>query len=128
MAWLRTSRRIELALWLAVLAGPVWAGGPHSQSEELQQAGFFGFVRDTSGTAVPDARVTANFTKRQIKLIARSNLTGLYIISKLGTNTDLKTVIITCSKDGYSFVKAMPRALVPPPGKPVEVECILKKK
>ena len=117
---------------LAVLFGlgitaSAMAGGAHTDEEALAQAGFFGFVRDAGGNAVVDAKVTANFTTRKIKLIARSDATGAYMISKLGDNTDPKTVIIACDKDGYRFDKLVPRNIDPKPGQPDEVDCILAK-
>lgn len=114
-------------LSLAAPVAPATAGGAHTDEEALAQASFFGFVRDSSGTAVVDAKVTANFTTRKIKLIARSDATGAFMISKLGDNTDPKTVTITCDKDGYRFDKVVPRDINPKIGQPTEVDCILAK-
>jgi hypothetical protein len=111
----------------AVLPGQSWAGGAHSDEERQQEFGFFGFVRDTRGNAVVEAKVTADFTTRKIKLIARSDATGAYGITRLGDNTDPKTVTITCAKDGYRFDKAVPREIDPKIGQPVEIDCVLAK-
>jgi hypothetical protein len=112
---------------IAATSCPALAGGAHSDEERQQEFGFFGFVRDTRGNAVVEAKVTADFTTRKIKLIARSDATGAYGITRLGDNTDPKTVTITCAKDGYRMDKAVPRDLDPKVGQPVEVDCILAK-
>jgi hypothetical protein len=122
--------RLGWLFWSAAslsLLTPCWAGGPHTDEEARAEVGFFGFVRDGSGNAVVDAKVTADFTKRKIKLIARSDATGAYGISRLGGSNDPKTVTITCAKDGYRFDKVVPRDLEPKPDNPVEIDCILAK-
>lgn len=116
-----------VAVNFTVAIAPLKAGGPQSDEDRMLNVGFFGFVRDLSGAAVADAKVIANYTTRKIKLIARSDATGAYAITKLGDNTDPKTVIITCEKDGFRFDTLAPRNLEPKPGQPDEIDCILAK-
>jgi hypothetical protein len=123
-AWLFSAM---CGLGLAVPTATALAGGAHTDEEAMQDVGFFGFVRDSRGNAVVDAKVTADFTTRKIKLIARSDATGAYSITKLGDSTDPQTVTITCLKDGYRFDKVLPRNIDPKPGQPDEVDCILAK-
>lgn len=124
-------RFVCLAAALSVLVlsrASALAGGAKSLEDELAHAAFFGFVRDQSGRGIADVKVTADFTKRHIKLIGRTDVTGQYLIPKLGDTTDPKTVNITCEKDGYNFERAIQRDLAPKPDRPVEVDCFLSKK
>lgn len=119
---------IAVVSLLAMPITAVLAGGAKSLEDELANAAFFGFVRDQSGRGIADVKVTADFTKRHIKLIGRTDVTGQYLIPKLGDTTDPKTVNITCEKDGYKFDRAIQRDLAPKPNRPVEVDCFLAKK
>lgn len=123
--WLWT---FGVASGLILMSAGARAGGAKSFEDEMAHSAFFGFVRDNGGHNIADAKVTANFTTRHIKLIGRSDVTGQYMIPKLGNSNDPKTVEITCEKDGYNFAKAIPRDLVPKPNRPFEIDCYLAKK
>jgi hypothetical protein len=88
---------------------------------------FFGFVRDDSGSAVPDAKVTAT-VKAGGALVTRSNGMGVYKIPGFGKNVDPDSIDISCAKDGYKqdTVLRRPHA-AGDNADPVEVECTLKK-
>jgi hypothetical protein len=80
------------ALLLAALASfsPALAGGSDEGPDAHQDDGpsFFGFVRDTSGKAIADAKVTAEIKGRGA-VIARTNSTGVYLIPGFGKEISL---------------------------------------
>lgn len=88
---------------------------------------FFGFVRDTDGTAVGDARVTAT-VKSGGALVTTSNSIGVYKISGFAKSINPDDIVISCAKDGYKEANVMRRPN--PPGDttdPIEVDCNLQK-
>jgi hypothetical protein len=113
-----------------LLSTALWAGGSgfddeHDHSEDEGPA-FFGFVKDTRGAAVADAKVSVS-TKAG-ELITRSNVLGAYRVPGFRKDVDPETVQILCEKAGYKFVRTMRRS---PPAKdpktPIETECILQR-
>jgi hypothetical protein len=88
---------------------------------------FFGFVRDDTGSSVPDAKVTAT-VKAGGALVTRTNGMGVYKIPGFGKNVDPDSIDISCAKDGYKqdTVLRRPHA-AGDNADPVEVECTLKK-
>ena len=57
-------------------------------------------MRDDTGSAVPDAKVTAAL-KAGGALVTRSNRMGVYKIPGFGKNIDPDGIDISCAKDGY---------------------------
>jgi len=115
---------VVVALALPALA---WAGAGGLDDDQEEGVPFFGFVRDTNGAAVPDARVTADFKSGGARLITRSDGAGAYNVSAFGAETDPKDVEITCIKDGYTFKETVRRDPNVKAGQPVEADCILAK-
>lgn len=122
----RTGWLLGTAIVIALaLARPAAAGG----SADLDQGGgdyphFFGFVRDSDGNAIADARVDAVLTAGGATLVTRSDATGAYQIPMFN-NTDPAKATITCSKQGYRFKELERRDAAPAPGTSAEVNCIL---
>ncbi len=125
---------LYLALALAsALAGlaPAHAGGVNFGDDNDNNADqgpyFFGFVRDDSGSSVPDAKVTAT-VKAGGALVTRTNGMGVYKIPGFGKNVDPDSIDISCAKEGYKqdTVLRRPHA-AGDSADPVEVECTLKK-
>ncbi|MEA2991394.1 MAG: hypothetical protein QOD40_314 [Alphaproteobacteria bacterium] len=114
------------AAMLAVSTG-AWAGAGSLDEEQEEGVPFFGFVRDTKGNAIPDARVVAEFKAGGASLITRSDGAGAYSISAFNAETNPNDVAITCSKDGYSYVETAKRDPNVKAGQPVEADCILSK-
>jgi hypothetical protein len=113
-----------------VLSTALWAGGSgfdddHDHSEDEGPA-FFGFVKDTRGAAIPDAKVSVS-TKAG-ELITRSNILGAYRVPGFRKDVDPETVQIVCEKAGYKFVRTLRRSQ---PNKsattPIETECVLQR-
>ena len=119
------------ALLLAALASfsPALAGGSDEGPDAHQDDGpsFFGFVRDTSGKAIADAKVTAEIKGRGA-VIARTNSTGVYLIPGFGKEISLNNVIISCAKDGYKQTRTLTRTpLNKKPLTKIEVECTMQR-
>ncbi len=116
-------------VFVAVLGISPGARAGAGSLDEDQEEGipFFGFVRDTKGAAVPDARVTAEFKGGGARLITRADGAGAYSISSFGAETNPADVEVTCIKDGYVYVETVRRDPNVKAGQPVEADCILSK-
>ncbi len=88
---------------------------------------FFGFVRDTDGAAVGDARVTAT-VKTGGALVTTTNSIGVYKIAGFAKSINPDDIVISCAKDGYKQANALRRPNAPGDmTDPIEVDCILQK-
>ena len=108
---------------------PAWAGGSDEGPDAHVDEGpsFFGFVRDTSGKAIPDAKVTAEIKGRGA-VIARTNSTGVYLIPGFGKEIALNNVAISCAKDGYKQTRTLTRTpLNKKPLTKIEIECTMQR-
>jgi len=115
---------------LSLMSTPTWPGGDsefgadHSHDDGPN---YFGFVKDTSGRVISDAKVTAEI-KGLGSVIARTNATGAYRLPGFGNHISPNNVTISCSKDGYKQTRSCMRT--PPGKKPVtenEVECSMQR-
>ncbi len=119
---------------LAMLAGltAARAGGQMTFGDDTNTSAndgppFFGFVRDASGSAVGDARVTAT-VKSGGALVTTSNSIGVYKIAGFAKSINPDDIVISCAKDGYKQANVLRR----PNGSgdmkdPIEVDCVLQK-
>ena len=108
------------------LAGPAWPGGSGDEDEQQHQdaPSYFGFVKDTSGKIIADAKVKAEI-KDRAALVARTNSVGMYKIPGLVSDIGPNDVTISCSKDGYRQVRIFRRS--PQNAKPpIQVECTMQ--
>ncbi len=119
-----------LALSSAMLSGPVWAGGASfGDEEDTEDEGpsYFGFVRDTSGNTVPDAKVTVSVKDRG-SVVTRTDALGTYKVPGFGQEIDPNNVQIACEKEGYKQVNTFRRtAPGSDPKIPIETECTLQR-
>jgi hypothetical protein len=130
----RAGLRLSLIVGLAVCgfaaahAGGVNFGDDNDNDNGASQGPyFFGFVRDSNGSSVPDAKVTAT-VKAGGALVTRTNGMGVYKIPGFGKDVDPDSIEISCAKEGYKEdgVLRRPHA-AGDNADPVEVECTLKK-
>ena len=111
------------------LAFSVWAGGSDEGPDEHQDDGirYFGFVKDSSGKIIPDAKVTAEI-KGLGSVVTRSDKLGTYKFPGFGKQISPNNVVISCSKDGYRQIRTFNRT---PPGKApvvaIQVECTMQR-
>lgn len=113
-------------LWVSP---PAWPGGNADEPESHQDDGpaYFGFVKETSGKVIPDAKVTAE-VKGRGTVITRSDATGIYKLPGFGKQVPPNNVAISCSKDGYKQTRTL--RCPPPAKKPVtaiETECTMQR-
>jgi hypothetical protein len=108
----------------------LWAGGSgfeddHEHSEDNGPP-FFGFVKDTRGAAVADAKVT--IASKAGELVTRSNILGAYRVPGFRKDIDPATIQVVCEKAGYKYVRTMRRSLPNTnPQSPIEMECLLQR-
>lgn len=109
---------------------PAWPGGDAGDADDHSHDDgprFFGFVKDSSGKIVPDAKVTAE-VKGLGSVITRSDKLGTYKMPGFGKHISPNNITISCSKDGYKQTRTLRRT---PPGKTpvtaIETECIMQR-
>jgi hypothetical protein len=118
---------LGIVLSLLLARTPVWSGGDQDDDHDHERDGlqFFGFVKESGGRVVRDARITAQI-KGLGAVIARSDATGVYKLPSFGKNVTPDHVSISCSKDGYKQVRTITRtSLTKKPLTAVEIECIM---
>lgn len=118
-----------VALASAIFAAtPALAGGDdYDASKDVKGEGpaYYGFVRDTRGSAVAEALVTLK-PKKGKAVTLKANMLGVYRghVSKNAVPDDVE---ISCAKTGYRQTKVLRRT--PPGGNPmfVETECTMQR-
>jgi len=124
------SRRIAVSLIaLLALAGeaPVFAGGSFDDDDHSKdQLSYFGFVRDTRGLGVGDARVVGE-VKDGPSVVTRTDILGVYRLPGFSKDTDPTKVTISCSKEGYRQTRILQRTTPGPNVTAFEVECTLQR-
>jgi hypothetical protein len=105
---------------------PAVAGGDDydaSADKEGKGPAYFGFVRDTRGSAVSDARVVLQ-PKSGEPVILKSNKLGLYR-SHMNKEIRPADVQVSCDKDGYKMAGVLRRTQ--PGAANVETNCTLQR-
>lgn len=106
-----------------------WAGGELGAARDHHQEGLaiFGFVKDTAGRTVRDAKVTADI-KALGSVVTQTDATGVYKFPGFGKGIKQEQVSVSCSKDGYKQTRTLTR---PPPAKTplvaLEIECTMQR-
>jgi hypothetical protein len=115
------------ALSIAAWAGGAGFGDDDDNSEE-EGPSYFGFVKDTNGATMPDAKVTVGIKDRG-GVVTRTDALGAYKVPGFGKDVDPKDVDVSCDKQGYKQLRTLRR--LPPPGGstkiPVETECTMQR-
>jgi hypothetical protein len=114
------------ALSIAAWAGGAGFGDDDDNSEE-EGPSYFGFVRDTNGATVPDAKVSVG-VKNRGAVITRTDLLGTYKVPGFGKEVDPDDVVISCDKQGYKQVRVVRRSRSTTDLRiPIETECTLQR-
>jgi hypothetical protein len=126
LAW-RTGALATAALAFSwVLSVSAWGGGDDDNADDAGPS-YFGFVRDSNGTTVPDAKVTVQ-PKDGGSIITRTDALGTYKVPGFSKEIDPKDVQISCDKNGYRQVRVVRRSSASKDPKiPIETECTLQK-
>ena len=108
---------------------PAWPGGSDEGPDVHHDDGpsYFGFVKDTSGKAIPDAKVTVAI-KGLGSVITRTNAAGSYKLPGFGKELSPDKITISCSKDGFKQTRAFTRTpLNKKPLTAIEIECTMQR-
>ena len=117
---------VMCALSTALLAGGSGFDDEHEPTEDASLV-FFGFVKDTRGGVVADAKVTVGI-KAVGEVVTRSNILGAYRVTGFRNDIDQKTIEVLCEKQGYKYVRSFRRSTPNENTKiPIEMECILQR-
>jgi hypothetical protein len=119
-------------VFMCAASTALWAGGTgfgdDDDFNEDEGRAYFGFVKDTNGSTMPDAKVTLTVKDRG-GVVTRTDALGAYKVPGFGKDVDPKDVTVACDKQGYKQVRINQR--VPPPTAdlkiPVETECVLQR-
>jgi hypothetical protein len=108
-----------------------WGGGAGfgDDDDDGDDAGpsYFGFVRDSGGATVPDAKVTVS-PKDGTGIITRTDALGTYKLPGFSKEIDPKDVQISCDKNGYKQIRVVRRSSPSKDPKiPIETECTLQR-
>jgi hypothetical protein len=115
-----------------MLSTALWAGGAgfgdDDDNSEEEGPSYFGFVKDTNGATVPDAKVTVGIKDRG-GIVTRTDALGAYKVPGFGKDVDPRDVEIGCDKQGYKQLRTLRRMRSPnaDPKIPVETECTLQR-
>ena len=115
-----------------ILSTALWAGGAgfgdDDDNSEEEGPSYFGFVKDTNGATVPDAKVTVGIKDRG-GIVTRTDALGAYKVPGFGKDVDPQDVEIACDKQGYKQLRTLRRMRSPnaDPKIPVETDCTLQR-
>ena len=95
-----------------MLSTALWAGGAgfgdDDDNSEEEGPSYFGFVKDTNGATVPDAKVTVGIKDRG-GIVTRTDALGAYKVPGFGKDVDPRDVEIACDKQGYKQLRTLRR-------------------
>jgi hypothetical protein len=115
-----------------MLSTALWAGGAgfgdDDDFSEDEGPAYFGFVKDTNGATMPDAKVTVG-VKGRGGVVTRTDMLGAYKVPGFGKEIDPAEVEITCDKAGFKQVKTLRRMRSPNAEVkiPIETECTMQR-
>jgi len=115
-----------------VLSTALWAGGAgfgdDDDNSEEEGPAYFGFVKDTNGATLPDAKVMVG-VKGRGGVVTRTDALGAYKVPDFGMDVDPQEVEIACDKQCYKQVKTLRRMRSPNADAkiPIETECTLQR-
>ena len=115
-----------------ILSTALWAGGAgfgdDDDNSEEEGPSYFGFVKDTNGATVPDAKVTVGIKNRG-GIVTRTDALGAYKVPGFGKDVDPQDVEIACDKQGYKQLRTLRRMRSPNADSkiPIETECTLQR-
>jgi hypothetical protein len=108
--------------------GCAWAGGmpDEENDQQMPSKAIVGFVKDSNGNVIPDAKVVATFKTGNTDLITRSDATGHFRIPGFSKDATTDSVEVSCSKGGYKQTASPKRrSSVTSATAPIEIDCVL---
>src|SRR3982074_1976673 len=131
LGWRASVASMTIAV-TCILSTALWAGGAGfgDDDDTREEAGpsYFGFVKDTNGATVPDAKVTVGIKNRG-GIVTRTDALGAYKVPGFGKEVDPQDVEIACDKQGYKQIRILRRMRSPTADVkiPIETECTLQR-
>jgi hypothetical protein len=131
LGWRASVASVSIGV-MCILSTALWAGGAgfgdDDDNSEDEGPSYFGFVKDTNGATVPDAKVTVGIKDRG-GIVTRTDALGAYKVPGFGKDVDPRDVEIACDKQGYKQLRTLRRMRSPnaDPKIPVETECTLQR-
>jgi len=131
----RARRRSIVGIAVGVtcmLSTALWAGGAgfgdDDDNSEEEGPSYFGFVKDTNGATMPDAKVTVA-VKNRGGVVTRTDALGAYKVPGFGKEVDPNDVEVVCDKQGYKQLRTLRRMRAPDADVkiPVETECTMQR-
>jgi hypothetical protein len=125
-ALIRTCAIVAGVVLAVASAAPVLAGGDNydaAADKEGKGPAYFGFVRDTRGSALPGARVVLR-PKAGEPVVLKANAVGLYR-SHISKDVRPADVEVSCAKDGYKQARVARRSAAGAAN--VETDCTLQR-
>ena len=131
----RARRRSIVGIAVGVtcmLSTALWAGGAgfgdDDDNSEEEGPSYFGFVKDTNGATMPDAKVTVA-VKNRGGVVTRTDALGAYKVPGFGKEVDPSDVEVACDKQGYKQLRTLRRMRAPNADVkiPVETECTMQR-
>jgi Carboxypeptidase regulatory-like domain len=119
---------IASAMIAVAFGGPARAGGmpDEENDQQMPSKAIVGFVKDSNGGVVPDAKVVATFKTGNTDLITRSDATGHFRIPGFSKDATTDSVDVSCSKGGYKQTASPKRrSAVTSATAPIEIDCVL---
>jgi hypothetical protein len=116
---------------VCIASTALWAGGSGFGDDDDDDAdagpAYFGFVKDSNGGTMPDAKVTVGIKDRG-GVVTRTDALGAYKVPGFGKEVNPDEVQINCEREGYKQARTSRRPLPPPDSKiPVETDCIMQR-
>jgi len=127
----RLASRMFVVAMACVVSTAAWAGGSGfgDDDDNADEGGpaYFGFVRDSGGGTVADAKVTVSL-KNKISIVTRTDALGTYKVPGFAKDVDPQDVQVSCDKAGYKQIRVVRRSTPnPDPKIPIETECTLQR-
>ena len=124
---------VSLAVGMVcILSTALWAGGAgfgdDDDNSEEEGPSYFGFVKDTNGATVPDAKVSVG-VKNRGGVVTRTDALGAYKVPGFGKEVDPQDIEVMCDKQGYKQLRTL-RRMRPANADvkiPIETECTLQR-
>jgi hypothetical protein len=132
MKFLRWRKSALCVTTTCVLSAAAWAGGSGFSTDDDTSAedgpSYFGFVQDTRGAAVGEAKVSITVPAFNGAFVTHSDAVGAYKVPGFGSEVNPNDVAVACQKDGYKQVRVVRRmASSAANATVVEIGCILQR-
>jgi len=127
----RRSWIAAVVVGLCIASTALWAGGSgfgdDDDPSEDEGPAYFGFVKDSGGGTVPDAKVTVAVKDRG-GVVTRTDALGAYKVPGFGKEISPTDVEVSCEKQGMKQTRTLRRPLPPADSKiPVETDCFMQR-